>query len=135
MPFDKFLDIQTITEARRKAIQQSLRTLSVDELKKIARDELADFEGDPWQENFLRIIAERPQGSFYCAVVPEGATVLYCREEDTGVWILPGGGMGPLEDSGKRLLREAIGLPLSGEKEIRPSSHSHHAGEEPKLRK
>jgi len=135
MPFDKFLDIQTITEARRKAIQQSLRTLSVDELKKITRDQLADFEGDPWQENFLRIIAERPQGSFYSAVVPEGATVLYCREEDAGVWILPGGGMGPLEDSGKRLLREAIGLPLSGEKEIRPSSHSYHAGEEPKLRK
>jgi hypothetical protein len=135
MPFDKFLDIQTITEARRKAIQQSLRTISVDELKKIARDQLADFEGDPSQENFLRIIAEYPQGSFYCAVVPEGATVLYCREEDTGVWILPGGGMGPLEDSGKRLLREAIGLPLSGEKDIRPSSHSHQAGEEPKLQK
>jgi hypothetical protein len=135
MPFDKFLDIETITEARRKAIQQSLRTISVDELKKIARDQLADFEGDPSQENFLRIIAEYPQGSFYCAVVPEGATVLYCSDEDTGVWILPGGGMGPLEDSGKRLLREAIGLPLSGEKDIRPSSHSHHAGEEPKLQK
>jgi hypothetical protein len=135
MPFDKFLDIPTITEARRKAIQQSLRTLSVDELKKIACDQLADFEGDPWQENFLRIIAEHPQGSFYCAVVPEGATVLYCREEDTGVWILPGGGMGPLEDSGKRLLREAIGLPVSGEKDIRPSSHSHNAGEERKLGK
>jgi len=129
MPFDKFLDIQTITEARRKAIQQSLRTISVDELKKIARDQLAEFEGDPWQENFLRIIAERPHGSFYCAVVPEGATVLYCREEDTGVWILPGGGIGPLEDSGKRLLREAIGLPLSSEKNIRSSSNFHHAGE------
>ena len=135
MPFDKFLDIQTITEARRKAIQQSLRTISVDELKKIARDQLAEFEGDPWQENFLRIIAERPQGSFYCAVVPEGATVLYCREEDTGVWILPGGGMGPLEDSGKRLLREAIGLPLSGEKEIRPSSHLHHAEKHTEIEK
>ena len=95
-----------------------MRTISVDELKKHSRDQLAEFEGDPWQENFLRIIAECPQGSFYRAVVPEGATVLYCREEDAGVWILPGGGMGPLEEEGKRLLREAIGFPLSGGKEI-----------------
>ena len=131
MPFDKFLDIETLTEARRKAIQQSLRSMTVDELRKIARDELADFEGDPWQENFLRIIEEHPQGSFYRAVVPEGAIVLYCRDEDTGVWILPGSGMGPLEESGKRLLREAIALPLSGEKDIRPSSHFHHAETKP----
>gem|GEM_PF-423476 len=135
MPFDKFLDIQTITEARREAIQQSLRSISLDELKKIARDQLSEFEGDPWYTAFVRIIDEHPHGSFYCAVVPEGATVFYSREEDTGVWILPGSGMGPLEDSGKRLVREAIGLPPSSKKEIRPSSHVHHSDEDPKLRK
>jgi hypothetical protein len=133
MPFDKFLDIQSITEARREAIKQSLRSISVDELKKIARDQLADFEGDPWQTDFVRIIEEHPQGTFYFAIVPEGATVLYSSEEDTGVWILPGSGIGPLEDSGKRLIWEAIGLPTSKKKEIRASYHVPPAGGEPKL--
>jgi hypothetical protein len=87
MQFDKFLDMQNITEARRKAIQQSLRSISVDELKKISRDQLAEFEGDPWQTKFVRIMEQYPQGSFYCAVVPEGATVLYCCEQDAGMWV------------------------------------------------
>ena len=41
--------------------------MTVAELRKIV-NELSDFEGDPWQENFLRIIEEHPQGSFYRAV-------------------------------------------------------------------
>ena len=118
MPFDKFVDMETVSEERRKALQQSLQSMTVAELRKIVK-ELSDFEGDPWQENFLRIIAERPQGSFYCAVVPEGATVLYCREEDTGVWFLRGSGMGPLPEEAKRHMKEAIAAPVSGRKQVR----------------
>ena len=50
----------------------------------------------------------------------EGAIVLYCRDEDAGVWVLPGSGMGPLPDEGKRHAKEAIGLPVSSE----PIAHS-----------
>jgi hypothetical protein len=59
MPFDKFVDIQTITEARRKAIQECLRTI---------------------------------------------------RDEDFGLWILPGSGMGPLPEHAKRHVKEAIAI-------------------------
>ena len=98
MPFDKFVDMETLSEERRKAVQQSLQSMSVAELRKIVKDQLSDFEGDPWQENFLRLIEAHPEESFYRAVAQEGATILYCRGEDTGVWFLPGSGMGPLPE-------------------------------------
>jgi len=116
MPFDKFLDIQTITEARRQAIQQSLRTVSIDELNKIAKDHLEEFPDDPWREKFLRLIAEHPDGSFYHAVLQEGVVIVYCRDDDFGLWILPGSGMGPLPEQGKRHMKEAIAAPPSGRK-------------------
>ena len=110
MPFDKFVDIQTITEARRKAIHECLRSISVDELNKIAKDHREEFLDDPLRENFLRLIAERPDGSFYHAVLPEGIVIVYCRDEDFGLWLLPGIGMGPLPEDAKRHVKEAIAI-------------------------
>ena len=110
MPFDKFVDIQTITEARRKEIQECLRSISVDELNKIAKDHQEEFLDDPWREKFLRLIAEYPDGSFYHAVLPEGFVIVYCRDEDFGLWILPGSGMGPLPEHAKRHVKEAIAI-------------------------
>ena len=52
MPFDKFVDMETLSEERRKALQGSLETMSVAELRQIVK-ELSDFEGDPWRENFV----------------------------------------------------------------------------------
>ena len=37
MPFDEFHDIGEITEARRKAVAQSIRTVSPEELKNLAK--------------------------------------------------------------------------------------------------
>ena len=118
MPFDKFVDMQTVSEERRKAIQGSLETMTVAELRKIVK-ELSDFEGDPWQENFLRLIEAHPQESFYRAVTQEGAIILYCPGENTGVWFLPGSGMGPLPEEAKRHMKEAIAAPVSGRKQVR----------------
>ena len=56
MPFDKFVDIQALQKERREAVYQSLREITLEELKKVVNENLSDFEGDPWQANFLRII-------------------------------------------------------------------------------
>jgi hypothetical protein len=108
MPFDKFVDIQTLEKERREAVHQSLRKITLEELKKVVNENLSDFEGDPWQANFLRMIEEHPQGSFYHAVTKEGAIVLYCRDEDAGVWVLPGSRVGPLPGEGKRHAKVTI---------------------------
>lgn len=123
MPFDKFVDFETLQEERQAAIHQSLREITLKELKKVVSDNLSDFESDPWQVNFLRMIEEHPQGSFYHAVTREDAIVLYCRDEDAGVWVLPRSGMGPLPDEGKRHVKEAITLAASGAKGSPRPSH------------
>jgi hypothetical protein len=118
MPFDKFVDMETLSEERRKALQETVQSMTVAELRKIVK-ELSDFEGDPWQEKFLRVVETHPQESFYRAVTQEGAIILYCPGEDTGVWFLPGSGMGPLPEEAKRHMKEAIAAPGSGRKQVR----------------
>ena len=118
MPFDKFVDMETVSEERRKALQNSLQSMSLAELRNIVK-ELSDFEGDPWQENFLHLIQAHPEESFYRAVTQEGAIILYCPGENTGVWFLPGSGMGPLPEEAKRHMKEAIAAPASGRKQVR----------------
>ena len=110
MPFDKFVDMQTVSEERQKVIQGSLETMSVADLRQLVK-ELSDFEGDPWRENFVGVIEAHPEASFYRAVTQEGAVILYCPGEDTGVWFLPGSGMGPLPEQAKRHMREAMAAP------------------------
>ena len=115
MPFDKLKYPKELWEERLKAVQESLETIGVDEIKKIAKeheDELADA----WRAEFLRLITEQPQAGVYRAVPQKDAVVYYRRDVDFGVWVLAGSGMGPLDGNGKRLMQEAIANPLSGRK-------------------
>jgi hypothetical protein len=38
MPFDKFVDMPTVLEERRKHMLESLRSISIDELRKLAKE-------------------------------------------------------------------------------------------------
>ena len=101
---------------RRKGVQESLATISADELKKIVKTHEEEFVDNPSRDEFLRLIEQQPQASFYHAAPQEDVVVYYCHDADFGVWVLPGGGMGPLDASGKRLMKEAIEGSLSGGK-------------------
>ena len=127
MPFDKFVDMETLSEERRRAIQETLQSMTAAELRKLVKD-LSDFEGDPWQENFLRAVETHPGESFYRAVIQEGVIILYFPGEDTGVWLLPGSGMGPLPEEAKRHMKEAIAAPVPGGKSRTSNSMSTKRG-------
>ena len=135
MPFDKFVDMPTVLEERRKHILESLRSISIDELRKLAKEHQDEFVDDPWRDKLLRLIEERPQASFYHAVPQENVVVVYCRDEDFGLWVLPGSGMGPLDETGKRHIREAITLAASGEKGIPHLGHFFSDTQNPKSTK
>src|SRR5690349_2322918 len=108
MPFDRFIDISVILEERRHRIQQSLRAISIDELNELARKHQDEFPGIRWREEFLALMADRPHANFYHAVPQDGVEVLYCRDAEFGIWVLPGSGIGLLDAEGKRLMNEAI---------------------------
>jgi hypothetical protein len=63
MPFDKFVDMETLSEERRRALQQSLESMTVAELRNVVK-ELSDFEGDPWQQKLVGVIEAHPDASF-----------------------------------------------------------------------
>jgi len=108
MPFDKFVDIDKIDDDRRNSVMKSIRTISVEELKKLA-DEIFHSADDPWRQTLLELIAKNPGATFYHADAGEGVIFLYCRDIDKGLWYLSGSGMGPLSGRGLQMMKEAIG--------------------------
>ena len=107
MPFDKFVDIETINKERRKAITKSIRIISVEELKKLG-EEIFDSPDRPWRQTFLSLIAEHPGATFYHASAGEGVIFLYSRDQDKGLWYLPGSVLGRLSEGGRQMMKEAI---------------------------
>ena len=107
MPFDKFTDIDSITEDRRKAVAQSVRIIDVEELKKLA-EKIFHFADDPWKQTLRQCIAEHPGATFHHADAGEGVIFLYLRDQDKGLWYLPGSGMGPLSAKGRQAMKDAI---------------------------
>ena len=107
MSFEKFEDAEAIDNERRKAIAKSIRIISVEELEKLG-EEIFDEPDRPWRQTFLSLIAENPGATFYHAAAGEGVILLYCRDNDKGLWYLPGSGIGPLSEGGRQLMKRAI---------------------------
>ena len=111
MPFEKFEDAEAIDNERRKAIAKSIRIISVEELRKLG-EEIFDEPDRPWRQAFLSLIAENPGATFYHASAGEGVIFLYSRDNDKGLWYLPGSGIGSLSDGGRQLMKKAIAADL-----------------------
>ena len=107
MPFDVFVDLDTLCELRRRAVRASLRSVSSEEAHALCQ-EIYRYPGDACGEAFLRLILDQPHGSFYHAVTHDHFVFIYCRNEEIGLWFLPGTGMGPLRDPGRSIMIEAI---------------------------
>jgi len=106
MPFNTF-NLEELTKERRQAIAQTLRTVSSEELKNIG-NEIFKFADDPWRQAFFDFIAQNPGVTFHHAVTSDNVNIVFCRDKDKGMWFLPGSGMGPLQDRGKRIMKEMI---------------------------
>ena len=106
MPFDKF-DFESTKEERIKSIKKTIRPIGVDEVKKMG-DQLFKFADDPWRSAFFGFIAEHPNASYHHAVTHDQVNILYCQENDRGIWFLPGSGLGPLQANGKKAMSDAI---------------------------
>jgi hypothetical protein len=107
MPFETF-DLASLNKERRKAIAQTIRTVSAEELKKIG-NEIFHFAEDPWRDAFFKFIEENPGATFHHAITSDGVNLIYCRNKDKGMWFLPGSGMGPLQERGRKVMQEMIG--------------------------
>ena len=108
MPFDKFVDFETLTRERRAAIAKSIHSISTEELKQTG-EKLFPLAGDAWRDAFFQFIADNPVATYHHAVTHDGVNLLYCREKDKGIWFLPGRGLGPLQATGRKAMNELSG--------------------------
>jgi hypothetical protein len=107
MPFEKFEDAGDIDSRRRQAISKSIRIINVEELKKLG-EEMFDSPDRPWRQTFLEFVEQHPGATFHHASAGQGVIFVYSRDGDKGLWYLPGSGLGPLSEAGRRLMKEAI---------------------------
>ena len=106
MPFDK-IDIDSIDEERRKSLAKSIRSVSDEELRKLGDKVFHDID-DPGRDEFFKFIEEHKDATIYHAIASDGVHMLYCPEQDKGIWFLPGSGKGILSPTGRQMMTEAI---------------------------
>ena len=88
MPFET-LNMDEITEGRRKAIAETIRTISVEELKTLG-ERLFPYVDHPWREKFFAFISENSGATFHHAITHDRVQIIYCHAKDNGMWFLPG---------------------------------------------
>ncbi len=62
MPFEKF-DLENLDKGRRKAMANSIRTITVEELK-VLGNQIFRCADDPWREAFFQFVAENSRRHF-----------------------------------------------------------------------
>ena len=106
MPFES-INMDEITEDRRKAISASIRTISVEELTKLG-EKIFPLMDHPWRDKFFNFISENTGQTFHHATTNEGGQFIYCRGKDKGMWFVPGTGMGPLQPQGLAMFKKIV---------------------------
>src|SRR5262245_6544581 len=106
MPSD-YLDIESLTEARRKGLEETIQTASNEQLNKLGEMLFPSID-HPWRERFFDFIKQNAGTTFYHATTHDRVHILYCAEKDTGMWFLPGTGMGPLQQKGLKIMKEIV---------------------------
>jgi hypothetical protein len=102
------LDYEAITDARRKAIEQTIEPIGIDELKSLG-EKLFPFLDHPWRQTFLEFVEEHASDTFYHATTHDQVEIIYCPAKEKGMWFTRGRGMGPLQARGIGILKEIVG--------------------------
>jgi hypothetical protein len=102
------LDIGSINSERRHAVEASIRTISHGEVAAL-QESLFPDPTHPWAELFRRFVEEHHGNLFYHAVTHDQVQLIYCREQERGIWFVPRVGVGILQPRALESLREIVG--------------------------
>ena len=100
-------NMEEITEARRKAIAKSIRTINAEELETLG-EQLFPHVDNPWRERFFGFISENAGATFHRATTHDDIQIIYCSTNNKGMWFVPGSGMGPMQAKGLRILKQIV---------------------------
>jgi len=97
----------SIMDARRKAVEHSIRPISIEELKSLEESLFRDAS-DVWYEPFRQFVDENRHSTFYHAAVDDQIQVVYCRDKEKGIWFIPERAVGILEAKELEILKEIV---------------------------
>lgn len=100
-------DLANLTETRRAAVAKSIRPIGATELKALA-DTIFPFEGHPWRQLLLDFLAANAGRTFHHAKAGGDVEIVYCRDQEKGLWFVRGSGVGPMQPTGLAILREIV---------------------------
>lgn len=100
-------NLDEITEARRKAIVETIHPISIEELTTLGEG-LFPHADHPWREKFFTFLSENAGATFQHATTNDRIHIIYCHAQNKGVWFLLGGGMGPMQPKGLKILKEIV---------------------------
>jgi hypothetical protein len=89
-------DPEDITDTPRKAVEQSIRVISIGELRSLA-DRLFKDPRHPWSEPFRHFIDENSGNTFYHASTKEQIEIIYCPAMNKGIWFIQEVGVGIMQ--------------------------------------
>lgn len=101
------LNMEELTDERRKGIEESIRTIGLVELKALG-DELFPYLDHPWHQRYFSFLNENAGCTFYYAKTRDRLHFVYCQEKDEGMWFLGDSGRGPLQEKGRKIFKEII---------------------------
>jgi len=101
------LNFEEIMDKRRQAVEDSLSTISVAELRALV-DELFPNVDHPWLEKFTSVINDPSSGTIHHAIVDDRVHILYCSNKDIGMWFILGSGKGPLEPVHLKVMKAIV---------------------------
>jgi hypothetical protein len=81
------LDIESITDARRKAIEQTIEPISIEQLKSLG-EKIFPFFDHPWRNTFFQFVEENSGSTFYHATTDDQVEIIYCPDKEKGMWFL-----------------------------------------------
>ena len=101
------LDIESIMDARRETVEQTIQPIGIDELKSLG-EKVFPFLDHPWRHMFFQFLEENSGSTVYHATTNDQIEVLYCPDKEAGMWFLPQGGVGLLQARELGILKELI---------------------------
>lgn len=102
------LNLDEISEARAKAIRETIQPINAKELQALA-EKLFPYPDHPWLEKLSEFISQNAFGTFYHATTNDHIHIIYSYDKDKGMWFLPDQGMGPLQARGLKMMKEIVG--------------------------
>lgn len=100
-------DPSIVNESRRQAITATIQPAPIEELRALG-EQLFPFLDHPWRQQFFQFLDENKDGKYFRASTDDGIGILYCSDQNRGIWFMPGTGVGILQETGLNILSEVV---------------------------